>query len=56
MLGEIKMKITTQQMHSLPSFFNLGVAVGAVLCGMEGYEAISDCELTAGTQCIPYNA
>ena len=59
-LGEIKMKITTQQMRSLPSFFKdindprrsqgrrhrlstvLGIAAGAVLCGMRSYEAIFD--------------
>jgi len=59
-LGEIKMKITTQQMRSLPSFFEdlndprrsqgrrhrlstvLGIAAGAVLCGMRSYEAIFD--------------
>ncbi len=60
MLGEVKMKITTQQMRSLPSFFKdlndprrsqgrrhrlstvLGIAAGAVLCGMRSYEAIFD--------------
>jgi len=59
-LGEIKMKITRQQMRSLPSFFMaindprraqgrrhrlstvLGIAAGAVLCGMRSYEAIFD--------------
>ena len=59
-LGEIKMKITMQQMRSLPSFFKdindprraqgrrhrlstvLGIAAGAVLCGMRSYEAIFD--------------
>ncbi len=59
-LGEIKMKITKQQMRSLPSFFMdindprrpqgrrhrlstvLGIAAGAVLCGMRSYEAIFD--------------
>jgi len=60
MLGEVKMKITSQQMRSLPSFFKelndprrsqgrrhrlstvLGIAAGAVLCGMRSYEAIFD--------------
>ncbi len=59
-LGEIKMKITASQMHSLPDFFKnvtdprraqgrrhrlstvLGIAAGAVLCGMRSYESISD--------------
>ena len=59
-LGEIKMKITKQQIRSLPSFFKnindprraqgrrhrlstvLGIAAGAVLCGMRSYEAIFD--------------
>jgi len=59
-LGEVKMKITAEQMRSLPDFFKdiedprraqglrhrlptvLGVAAGAVLCGMRTYESISD--------------
>ncbi len=59
-LGEVKMKITTAQMRSLPDFFKqiedprraqglrhrlpsvLGIAAGAVLCGMRSYESISD--------------
>lgn len=59
-LGEITMKITTQQMRSLPDFFKevsdprrpqgrrhqistvLGIAAGAILCGMKSYESISD--------------
>jgi hypothetical protein len=59
-LGEITMKITAQQMRSLPDFFKnisdprraqgrrhqlssvLGIAAGAVLCGMKSYDAISD--------------
>ena len=59
-LGEVTMKITRQQMRSLPSFFNaiedprrsqgqrhrlptvLGIAAGAILCGMRSYEAIFD--------------
>ena len=59
-LGEIKMKITAEQMRSLPSFFNeiddprraqgrrhrlstvLGIATGAILCGMKSYESIWD--------------
>lgn len=59
-LGEIRMKITTAQMRSLPDFFKavsdprraqgrrhqistvLGIAAGAVLCGMRSYESISD--------------
>jgi hypothetical protein len=59
-IGDIKMRLTTAQMQSLPSFFSaipdprrgqgrrhrlpmvLGLAAGAVLCGMRGYKAISD--------------
>src|SRR5437016_12204259 len=54
------MRLTAEQMRSLPSFFSqisdprraqgrghrlsmvLGIAAGAVLCGMRGYQAISD--------------
>ena len=60
MLGEVRMKITAQQIRSLPQFFMdindprrsqgrrhrlstvLGIAAGAVLCGMRSYEAIFD--------------
>lgn len=59
-LGEVKMKITTAQIRSLPDFFKgitdprrqqglrhrlptvLGIAAGAVLCGMRSYESISE--------------
>jgi len=59
-LGEVKMKITADQMRSLPSFFKeitdprrpqglrhrlatvLGIAAGAVLCGMRSYESMFD--------------
>ncbi len=59
-LGGTTMKLTADQMRSLPSFFSpipdprraqgrrhrlssvLGLAAGAVLCGMRGYKAISD--------------
>jgi len=60
LLGEVKMKITSHQMRSLPDFFQeindprraqgrrhriqtvLGIATGAVLCGMRSYESIFD--------------
>ncbi|PYT64449.1 MAG: hypothetical protein DMG42_34800 [Acidobacteria bacterium] len=59
-LGGTTMRLTAEQMRSLPSFFSqisdprraqgrrhrlsmvLGIAAGAVLCGMRGYQAISD--------------
>ncbi len=59
-LGEITMKISTNQMRSLPDFFKdindprrtqgkrhrlstiLGIAAGAVLCGMRSYESIAE--------------
>ena len=59
-IGGSKMKLTAEQMKSLPAFFSqirdprraagrrhrlstvLGLAAGAVLCGMRGYKAISD--------------
>lgn len=59
-IGEPKMKLSAQQMRSLPDFFKsipdprrqqgirhqlptiLAIAAGAVLCGMRGYQAISD--------------
>jgi hypothetical protein len=58
--GAPRMKITADQMRTLPDFFKqihdprrgqgrrhpihvvLGIAAGAVLCGMRGYKAISD--------------
>jgi hypothetical protein len=58
--GGVTMKLTAEQMRSLPSFFSqipdprrvqgrrhrlaavLGIAAGAVLCGMRGYKAISE--------------
>jgi hypothetical protein len=59
-LGGTTMRLTAEQMRSLPCFFSqipdprrtqgrrhrlsavLGIAAGAVLCGMRGYKAISD--------------
>ena len=59
-LGGTTMKLTAEQMRSLPSFFSqipdprraqgtrhrlsavLGIAAGAVLCGMRGYKAMAD--------------
>lgn len=59
-LGGTSMRLTADQMRSLPSFFSqipdprrtqgrrhrlstvVGIAAGAVLCGMRGYKAISD--------------
>jgi hypothetical protein len=59
-IGGAKMKLTAEQMRSLPAFFSpipdprraqgrrhrvstvLGLAAGAVLCGMRGYKAIAD--------------
>jgi hypothetical protein len=59
-LGGTTMKLSAEQMRSLPSFFSqipdprrtqgrrhrlstvLGIAAGGVLCGMRGYQAISD--------------
>lgn len=59
-LGGTTMRLTAEQMRSLPSFFSqmpdprraqgtrhrlstvLGMAAGAVLCGMRGYKAMSD--------------
>jgi len=59
-IGGSKMRLTAEQMKSLPAFFSkipdprraagrrhrlstvLGLAAGAVLCGMRGYKAISD--------------
>jgi hypothetical protein len=59
-LGGTTMRLTAEQMRSLPSFFSqipdprrapgrrhrlstvLGLAAGAVLCGMRGYKAIAD--------------
>jgi hypothetical protein len=59
-IGEPKMKLSAEQMRSLPEFFKtipdprrqqgkrhqlptiLAIAAGAVLCGMRGYQAISD--------------
>src|SRR5436853_3111408 len=64
-LGGTTMRLTAEQMRSLPSFFSqisdprraqgrrhrlsmvLGIAAGAVLCGMRGYQAISDWARTA---------
>jgi len=58
--GGSRMKLTAEQMRSLPEFFRdikdprreqgrrhrihvvLGIAAGAILCGMRGYKAISD--------------
>ncbi len=58
--GGARMKLTAEQMRSLPDFFHeikdprreqgrrhrihvvLGIAAGAILCGMRGYKAISD--------------
>jgi hypothetical protein len=58
--GEPRMKLTAEQMRSLPGFFReikdprraqgqrhrihvvLAIAAGAILCGMQGYKAISD--------------
>lgn len=59
-LGEVTMKISADQMRSLPDFFKgiddprrtqgrrhristvLGIAAGAVLCGMKSYESIAE--------------
>jgi hypothetical protein len=59
-LGGTTMRLTAEQMRSLPCFFSqipdprrtqgrrhrlstvLGIAAGAVLCGMRGYKAIAD--------------
>ncbi|MGH9454671.1 MAG: transposase family protein, partial [Terriglobia bacterium] len=60
LVGGTTMRLTAEQMRSLPSFFSqipdprrsqgtrhrlstvLGLAAGAVLCGMRGYKAIAD--------------
>src|SRR5260370_15436675 len=79
-LGGTTMRLTAEQMRSLPYFFSqlpdprrtqgrrhrlstvLGIAAGAVLCGMRGYKGIADWAQSLGQKsrerfrCLPEQA